>query len=129
MTWQTQRRQSVRRSVGTALVLSAEKEHPVLTSMHLLIVYLPHRKTFQMTVVQSNSHPFFVLCDMPICVQILLLLLLSSSSSSPLCTVFILIFLRQALSLGNVVLQLFCCYYALLLLLLLLLLVVCGKSY
>jgi len=45
----------------------------------------------------------------------LLLLLLSLSSSSPLCWVFILIFLRQIMSLGNTVLQL------LLLLLLLLL--------
>jgi len=41
-----------------------------------------------------------------------LLLLLSSSSSSPLCRVFILIFLRQTMSLGNTVLQLFCCYYS-----------------
>jgi len=43
---------------------------------------------------------------------LLLLLLLSSSSSSPLCRVFILIFLRQTVSLGNTVLQLFCCYYS-----------------
>jgi len=43
---------------------------------------------------------------------LLLLLLLSSSSSSPLCRVFILIFLRQTMSLGNTVLQLFCCYYS-----------------
>ena len=35
-----------------------------------------------------------------------------SSSSSPLCSVFILIFLRQTMSLGNRVLQLFCCYYS-----------------
>ena len=44
-----------------------------------------------------------------------LLLLLSSSSSSsssPLCTVLILIFLRQTMSLGNTLLQLFCCYYS-----------------
>jgi len=44
------------------------------------------------------------------------LLLLSSSSSSslstsPLCRVFIIIFLRQNISLGNTVLQLFCCAY------------------
>ena len=47
---------------------------------------------------------------------LLLLLLLSSSSSSssssPLCRVFTLIFLRQTMSLGNRVLQLFCCYYS-----------------
>ena len=36
-------------------------------------------------------------------------LLLLSSSSSPLCRVFILIFLRQTMSLGNTLLQLFCC--------------------
>ena len=36
----------------------------------------------------------------------------SSSSSSPLCRVFILIFLRQTMSLGNTVLQLFCCFYS-----------------
>ena len=48
----------------------------------------------------------------------LLLLLLSSSSSSsassssPLCRVFILILLRQTMSLGNTVLQLFCCSYS-----------------
>jgi len=42
----------------------------------------------------------------------LLLLLLLSSSSSPLCRVFILIFLRHTMSLGNTVLQLFCCYYS-----------------
>jgi hypothetical protein len=44
--------------------------------------------------------------------KLLLLLLLLSSSSSPLCRVFILIFLRQTISLGNTVLQLFCCYYS-----------------
>ena len=37
---------------------------------------------------------------------------LSSSSSSPLCRVFILIFMRQNISLGNTALQLFCCYYS-----------------
>jgi len=42
---------------------------------------------------------------------LLLLLLFSSSSSSPLRRVFILTFLRQTVSLGNAVLQLFCCYY------------------
>jgi len=36
----------------------------------------------------------------------------SSLSSSPLRRVFILIFLRQTMSLGNIVLQLFCCYYS-----------------
>ena len=41
-----------------------------------------------------------------------LLLPSSSSSSSPLCRVFILIFLRQTVSPGNTVLQLFCCYYS-----------------
>ena len=51
-------------------------------------------------------------------VMLLLLLLLllspssSSSSSSPLCTAFILLFLRQTMSLRNTVLQLFCCYYS-----------------
>ena len=39
------------------------------------------------------------------------LLLSSTPSSSPLCRVFILIFLRQTISLGNTVLQLFCCAY------------------
>ena len=43
---------------------------------------------------------------------LLLLLLLLLSSSSPLCRVFILIFLRQTMSLGNTVLQLICCYYS-----------------
>ena len=37
---------------------------------------------------------------------------LLSSSSSPLRRVFILTFLRQTMSLGNTVLQLFCCYYS-----------------
>ena len=40
------------------------------------------------------------------------LLLSSSSSSSPLCRVFIFIFLRETMSLGNTVLQLFFCYYS-----------------
>jgi len=47
--------------------------------------------------------------------NILSLLLSSSSSSSsspPLCRVFILMFLRQTMSLWNTVLQLFCCYYS-----------------
>ena len=44
--------------------------------------------------------------------QLLLLLSSSSSSSYPLCRVFILIFLRQTMSLGNTVSQLFCCYYS-----------------
>ena len=59
-------------------------------------------------------------------VLLLLLSSSSSSSSSPLRRVFILIFLRQTMSLGNTVVQLFsCCYswclYRWLLLLLLLL--------
>jgi len=44
--------------------------------------------------------------------HLLLLSSSSSSSSSPLCRVFILIFLRQNVSVGNTVLQLFCCYYS-----------------
>ena len=36
----------------------------------------------------------------------------SSSSSSPLCRVFVFIYLRQTMCLGNTVLQLFCCYYS-----------------
>ena len=51
----------------------------------------------------------------PLIASLLLLLLLSSSSSSsssPLCRVFILISLRQTMSLGNSVLQLFCCFYS-----------------
>ena len=66
---------------------------------------------------------YFILVHSEICVQcpILLLLLLlssssssslSSSSSSPLCRAFILIFLRQTMSLANTVLQLFCCFYS-----------------
>ena len=55
----------------------------------------------------------FVIC---VVVDLLLLLLLSSSSlpssSSPLCRVFILIFVRKTMSLGNTLLQLFCCYYS-----------------
>ena len=46
----------------------------------------------------------------PVLLSLLLLLLSSSSSSYTLCRVFILIFLRQTMSLGNTVLQLFCCY-------------------
>ena len=44
-------------------------------------------------------------------ISLLLLLLLLSSSSSPLCRVFIHIFLRRTMSLGNTVFQLFCHYY------------------
>ena len=45
-----------------------------------------------------------------LCAGLHMLLLLLSSSSSPLCRVLILIFLRQTMSLGNTVLQLFCCF-------------------
>ena len=60
---------------------------------------------------------FIIPSFMPTLLLLLLLLLLlssslSSSSSSPLCRVFILIFLRETMSLGNTVLQLFCCYYS-----------------
>jgi len=41
----------------------------------------------------------------------ILLLSLSSSALSPLCRVFIHIFLRQTMFLGNRVFQLFCQYY------------------
>ena len=47
-----------------------------------------------------------------IIISALLLLLSSSSSSFLLCRVFILTYLRQIMSLGNTVLQLFCCYYS-----------------
>ena len=55
---------------------------------------------------------YVAILDSTVGVLLLLLLLLSSSSSSPLCRVFILIFLRQSMSLGNTVLQLFCCFYS-----------------
>jgi hypothetical protein len=46
-----------------------------------------------------------------VCENKLLLLLLSSSSSlSPLRRVFVHIFLKQTMSLGSTLLQLFCCY-------------------
>ena len=45
----------------------------------------------------------------PVTLSLLLLLL---PSSSPLYGVYTLIFLRQTMSLGNRVLQLFCCYYS-----------------
>jgi len=43
---------------------------------------------------------------------LLLLLLLLLSSVSPIRRVYTLLFLRQTMSLGNTVLQLFCCYYS-----------------
>jgi hypothetical protein len=106
----TQCWQSVRRSVGPALLVPAEKEHPVL-SLYFLIVYQSCPQLFQIAVVQCNSQSYFVLCTMPIGVK-----KLSSPSSSlsstlsPSCRVFIHIFLRQTMSLGNTLLQLFCCY-------------------
>ena len=50
----------------------------------------------------------FAVTSLSVCTARLLLLLLSSS---PLCRVFIHIFLRQTMSLGNTVFQLFCHYY------------------
>jgi hypothetical protein len=71
----TQRWQIVRRSFGPALVGQAEKELPVLTGLYFLILCLTHLQIFQITaVVQSDSHSYFLLCTMPICVQKLLLL-------------------------------------------------------
>ena len=64
-----------------------------------------------MCVWDSYVYQKGVLCFLIITI-IIILLLLSSSSSSPLCRVFILTFLRQTVSLGNTVLQLFCCYYS-----------------
>jgi hypothetical protein len=55
---------------------------------------LPHLTVFMFSLFVFN--------------YLLLLLLLLSS---PLWRVFILIFPRQTMSLGNTVLQLFCCYY------------------
>jgi len=43
---------------------------------------------------------------------IIIIIIIIRSSSSPLCRVFMLIFLRQTMFLGNTVLQLFCCYYS-----------------
>ena len=60
---------------------------------------------------EITYNPVFKL-NVNYCNDKLLLLLLLLSSSSPLCRVFTLIFLRQTMSLGNTVLQLFCCYYS-----------------
>ena len=61
----------------------------------------------------NNCHRATAHLQLDVLLLLLLLLLSSSSSlSSPLCWVFILIFLRQTISLGNTVLQLFCCYYS-----------------
>ena len=53
-----------------------------------------------------------ITADGTLSLLLLLLLLLSLSSSSLLCRVFILIFLRQTMTLRNTVLQLFCCFYS-----------------
>ena len=42
----------------------------------------------------------------------IIIIIIMSSLSSSLCRVCILIFLKQTMSLGNTVLQLFCCYYS-----------------
>ena len=75
-----------------------------------------HCKIEQHVPIRTESLFFFLIIQIWCSIYLLLLLLLSSSSSSsssyPLCRVFILIFLRQTMSLGNTVLQLFCCYYS-----------------
>ena len=88
----------------TVLILS-------VSVLNLLYFYI---STFRSMSAVSNMAVF---CSsltswFPGMLLLLLLLLLSSSSSSPLCRVFILIFLRQVISLGNTVLQLFCCFYS-----------------
>ena len=54
-----------------------------------------------------NYYIWPICCNFCVCVYCLIPLL---SSSSPLCRIFVLTFLRQTMSLGNTVLQLFCCY-------------------
>ena len=60
-----------------------------------------HNKTIRLFPQEHNS-----------ILLLLLLLLLLLSSVSPLCRVSTLIFLRQTMSLGNIVLQLFLCNYS-----------------
>ena len=86
--------------------------------LQLKALYFPshlngkHNKTTQQKFYKMAT--FQVLRKKPdIKREVLLLLLLLSSSSSPLYRVFILIFLRQTMSLGNTVLQLFCCTFTL----------------
>jgi len=99
--------------------------HLELTSWcHQKQAHVYHRKGLKNPLSRS---PAFIILTLPepllaskweLCSVTLLLLLLllllssSSSSSSPLCRAFIRIFLRQTMSLGNTVLQLFYCYYS-----------------
>ena len=76
---------------------------------YLLVLPLLSGCMFFLSLFSVTISALFIIISF---VLLLLLLLSSSSSSSPLCRVFILIFLRQTMSLGNTVLQLFCCYYS-----------------
>ena len=67
---------------------------------HICVVTQIHRYNTKQYQTSVNEYKYFQA------------LLLSSSSSSSLCRVFILILLRQTMSLGNTGLQLFCCYYS-----------------
>ena len=64
------------------------------------------------SVLYHQLQPIHFLCFLSSSSSLLSSSSSSSSSSSPLCRVLILIFLRQTVSLGNTVLQLFCCYYS-----------------
>ena len=91
----------------------------LLAVLNLLYFYI---STFRSVCAVPNMAVFcssLTSCFPGMLLTLLLLLLLllsssssSSSSSSPLCRVFILIFPRQTMSLGNKVLQLFCFYYS-----------------
>ena len=84
-----------------ALAISHTLYHSLFRTVHL---------SYSLNVFSRVKHSLFL-----------------SSTSSPLCRVFILIFLRQTMSLGNTVLQLFCCFYSWCLLLLLLLLLLSSS--
>ena len=72
----------------------------LLTFLYLQFYNFPDAEI--LVIIPANSGKFWS--------SYILLLLLSSSS--PLCRVFILIFLRKTMSIGNKVLQLFCCFYS-----------------
>ena len=85
-------------------------------SSNCLLVYTVCTSSLFLIVIFLLRDIRSVVSDIVLLLLLLLLLLSSSSSSSssllsPLCRVFIHIFLRQTMSLGNKVFQQFCHYY------------------
>jgi hypothetical protein len=100
------------RDLGTPVAQCLSHVHEVHRNTHTHMARWTQKRTAPyLEVIDKYCFAGFSLQMMTL-KNICIIIIIIMSSTSQLCRVFTLIFLRQTMSLGNTVLQLFWCYYS-----------------